>query len=65
MIQRTRIREYEEAIYEAERFIKKARLAITALESDEFYWSGPHTAAAKRSSLDLTKILAKLRKPLR
>ena len=57
-----------EAINEARRFISRAEEAIDAMEKPDvydsyFYWNKPH-AAMKRSSMDLTNMLVKLRKPL-
>lgn len=55
-----------EAIQEAQRFLKKARVVEKAMKADEKkgylrYYGGPDAAAMKRASLDLTKILAKMR----
>lgn len=54
--------EIQEAIKEAERFVQKAKAAHKALVSEEesFYHSKSF-AAAKRSSMDLTRALAKMR----
>tara|TARA_R110000851_G_scaffold48165_1_gene116652 strand:+ start:550 stop:735 length:186 start_codon:yes stop_codon:yes gene_type:complete len=52
---------YNEAILEAERFIAKAQDAVEAISDEQYYNGGQFTAAAKRSSMDLTKALAKLR----
>ena len=51
------------AIYEANRFIGKAQLAADKIEQDDGC-SGPVYAAAKRSSMDLTRSLALLRSSL-
>lgn len=49
----------QEAIREAERFLKAAR----AVKIDGYEFSGnPSRAAAKRASLDLTRKLAELRR---
>jgi hypothetical protein len=59
----------DDAIFEAERFIKAAKkVTYTKRTSphDAFTWleiSHPEAAATKRASLDLTKALARLRKP--
>ena len=53
------------AIAEAERFIKKAQAAQLSLFDNKLaYITGTkYTAAAKRASMDLTRSLAELRKP--
>ena len=54
---------YENAVEEAERFLAKAGMALTDIrECKSFHFGGIHTAAAKRSSMDLTRALANLRK---
>lgn len=55
----------QEAKSEAKRFIKKADLAIARLESDNMASiSGcKELASAKRASMDLTRVLAEVRKP--
>jgi hypothetical protein len=52
-----------EAIIEAERFKLKAKRLLDEAESnkDASSWSNKHTAACKRASMDLTRILADLR----
>lgn len=59
------ILELEKTIAEAQRFIKSARAAKERLKNDELAGisGSKETAAARRSSLDLTRQLAKLRKP--
>lgn len=54
-----------EAIAEGHRFIERAALAIEELESDRWAVGSAEFAAAKRSSLDLTRALAKLRRARR
>ena len=51
------------AIKEAKRFLKAAELAYsTECEKGKTYsWGGKNSAAAKRSSMDLTRALADLR----
>lgn len=50
------------AITEARAFLKKAELAHLALASEkEFFSHSKSFAAAKRSSMDLTRALAKMR----
>jgi hypothetical protein len=49
------------AINEAERFIRMARIAASALKDDTYY-GGKETAAAKRASMDLTRALADVRR---
>ena len=51
----------DEAILEAERFIRKAKQAIAKLEGEWAYGSVEY-AAAKRASMDLTRALTPLRK---
>lgn len=55
---------YEDAIFEALRFVKKARLAVKALKVDGYsYMNGcKETGSAKRSSMDLSRVLSELRK---
>lgn len=50
-------------ISEAERFLKAAKLAMsTECDKDkEYSYGGKNTAAAKRASMDLTRVLADLR----
>jgi len=57
--------EIDAAIFESRRFIKKASAWKRRLKSDEYaYISGSKEGgAAKRASMDLTRILAELRKP--
>jgi hypothetical protein len=53
------------AISEAERFLTKARIALAqndAPPSADSMYQGKHNAAAVRASLDLTRILAEMRK---
>lgn len=58
-----RLLEIQEAIAEAERFVKKAKAAHLALVSEKEWFSHSKTfAAAKRASMDLTRALAKMRK---
>lgn len=52
-----------EAIQEAERFVKKAELARERLINDDFAWVGTkETGAAKRASMDLTRVLVDVRR---
>lgn len=52
-----------EAIKEADRFIKKAELARERLIQDQYAWSGTkETGAAKRASMDLTRVLVTVRR---
>lgn len=59
----------DEAISEAERFLKKAKAVQweSPLRLNGQLWQSPidltQTAAAKRASMDLTRALAKMRKP--
>jgi len=56
------IRRLERAISEAMRFLDSANIAMDALEKgSETTFRSPSFAAAKRSSLDLTRELARLR----
>lgn len=54
---------YREAINEAKRFIDRAEKAINVIGKEDFFWSSPETASAKRASMDLSKALVKIRKP--
>lgn len=57
-----RLDDIEEAINEAVRFISKARAAHAALKTEaESFYQSKSFAAAKRSSMDLTRALAKMR----
>ncbi len=51
------------AISEAERFIRMARIAASAMKSPMGWAGGKETAAAKRASMDLTRALADVRRP--
>jgi len=59
------LKKLELAMYEAKRFLDKAKLAKERMKGDEsYYWMGSkETSAVKRASLDLTRSLAELRKP--
>lgn len=57
-----RLPQLERATHEARRFLDAAANARQRLLEDE-YAVGKETAAAKRASLDLTRALAKMRKP--
>jgi len=52
------------AIKEAERFLKKAKTCRKTAEEYKFgvYFDGKDAASAKRSSMDLTRALADLRR---
>jgi len=51
------------AIAEARRFIVRAEAAKCRIQKDEYWAMGcAETATAKRSSMDLTRALAELRK---
>ncbi len=56
------IEKVEEAIYEARRFIKKAELAVERVGSSKYFYCSKETAACRRSSMDLTRSLAELKK---
>jgi len=54
------------AISEAERFLKKAKRCKHSPAKTEYgyaYWDTKETGATKRSSMDLTRALADMRKP--
>jgi len=53
------------AIKEAQRFIKLAKVAAEEHEGSGHYamWGSKATGALKRSSMDLTRALAEMRKP--
>ena len=54
----------DSAIFEAERFIQKAKQAKVAFKCGaEDNYRSPAYASAKRSSMDLSRALVKLRKP--
>jgi len=59
-----RITKINNAMYEATRFIGRAKLAHRRLcaEGGIPYWATKETAACKRASMDLTRALAELRK---
>lgn len=64
-------REHEiiRAIKEAEEFIESAKLVLDEMAQlrfgpSNFYYGGPANADMKRASMDLSKALVKLRKPL-
>ena len=62
---KTKIQIYEETIQEAKRFILKANLAVKQLKKDEYAKYGcKETATAKRASMDLTRKLVEIRKPI-
>jgi len=52
----------KEAIYEAERFITKAKLALGKTEGKKYLYANKENGACRRSSMDLTRVLAELRK---
>jgi len=54
-----------DAIYEAKRFLVVAMIAEKAVKKSPSLLFGPSktVAAAKRSSMDLTRALAEMRKP--
>ncbi len=56
------IEKVEEAIYEARRFIDKANLALQRVGKSKYFYCSKETAACRRSSMDLTRSLAELRK---
>lgn len=56
-----RIKEYQDSIKEAERYIEKAKDAIKQLETDGY---GKKNAAAKRASMDLSNALVEVRRVL-
>ncbi len=52
----------KEAINEARRFIDKANLALQRVGSSKYFYCSKETAACRRSSMDLSRILSELRK---
>lgn len=52
-----------EAVAEAERFIRLAK-AVPGARSISYYDPSPEAAAAKRASMDLTRALARMRRPM-
>ena len=59
-----RKKEIENAMEEAKRFLSKAEDTIKELTQDDWWCGGSCNASMKRSSLDLSKALVKLRKPI-
>jgi hypothetical protein len=56
----------EESIAEAMRFVKRAKLTVVALKSEEYdSWNCPEWAATKRSAIDLGKELSKFNRKSR
>ncbi len=55
-----RIADLDDAITEAQRFIKRARLGKKELKDDKG-WGRTHLAAAKRASMDLSRALTNVR----
>ncbi|MBK9005291.1 MAG: hypothetical protein IPM41_16010 [Sphingomonadales bacterium] len=60
-----KVKRLRDAVFEANRFITKAQLAADQIEQGEVF-GATHLeyAAAKRSSMDLTRALSELRKSL-
>ena len=61
--------EIKDAVKEAHRFIEKANAVLKDMKSGQncdpiYYYGGSVNAAMKRASLDLSKALVKVRKPL-
>ncbi len=56
-----RFADLDDAITEAQRFIKKARLGKKELKDDNG-WGRTYVAAAKRASMDLSRALTSVRK---
>lgn len=55
----------EKAIIEAQRFILFARAAKESavdLKENELIWGNKHTGAARRASMDLSRVLANFRR---
>ena len=54
------------AIAEAQRFIAVAKAIKVAKDRkpDDYFFGSKETAAAKRASMDLTRALAEMRRPL-
>ena len=59
-----KIGDLNEAIFEAERFIKKAKEARTRYTAEKWsaFWSCKEAAAAKRASMDLSRALVRVRR---
>lgn len=63
MTRQEKIDKYTQAIEEAQRFINKSQAAIVRLLNDQYAQYGcKETASAKRASLDLSRVLAELRR---
>lgn len=59
----TKVTDLRYAIQEAERFIKRAKVAIKAAnEGYDTWYQNQYIAAAKRASMDLTRALVFVRK---
>lgn len=54
--------ELKKTIFEAERFLERAKGLIKEQEGYSILWHPTEVASVKRSSMDLTRQLAKLRK---
>jgi hypothetical protein len=60
-----RVEKIEEAVSEARRFIKRAGVVVAKAKQSRYGLADcrKESAAVKRSSLDLTRALAEMRKP--
>ena len=47
----------------AEEFLRRLKIARAKIQNTEYFSSSKETAALKRSSLDLTRALAEMRRP--
>ncbi len=52
------------AINEAVKFIARAKAYKESMDGKEFPWGNQYSAACRRTSMDLTKALAKMRKAM-
>jgi len=52
----------EDAIFEARRFVKRAKAWEKRIIKDDSIWASKESSACKRTSMDLTRALAILRK---
>ena len=62
MLNKELIMQYEDAIFEAERFLEKANAALKELKNKDYSYYSKTNASAKRSSMDLSNALVIIRK---
>lgn len=52
----------KEAVQEAQEFLNRAKTVLEEEISSEHYYGSIHTSALRRQSMELTRVLARLRK---